>query len=168
MFQNRGVSAPLGVVIIFSAAVVSGIIILSQYSKIENTEPMPTELKTFIKSTSEESTEQQPTTTFQFFIQDISTDKDIYHSSEIVNLELIVYSGADLENVIIKAKGIKNRFNEEKILNITTGANNVSFSYQLPRCNVCGGIAAGEYPLYCEVDHNGVTVSDSITINIQQ
>ena len=168
MFQDKGISALLGIVIIFSVAAVSGIVVLSQYSRIEGAEPAPIGLKTSIRIIGEESAEQQSTTTLQFSIQNISTDKDVYHSSEIMTLNVTLYSNANLEDVITKVTGINDRFIQDRILDIKKGENEMIFSYQLPRCNVCGGIAAGDYPLYCEINYSGVTVSDSITINIRQ
>ena len=101
-------------------------------------------------------------------LENISTDKALYHSSENVNLTVTVYSKSDLENVTIIATGINGRLNEKKILNLKTGINEISFSYNLPKCNVCGGISAGDYSMNCDVIYKNITAEKSITINIQQ
>ncbi len=101
-------------------------------------------------------------------LKNLSTDKALYHSSENVNLTTMIYSKSDLENVTVMANGINGRLNEKRILDLKTGINEISFSYKLPRCNVCGGISVGDYSLNCEVIYKNITEKKSITINIQQ
>ena len=111
-------------------------------------------------------TEQEEEITIS--LKNISTDKTLYHSSENVNLSAMIYSNSNLENVTIMANGIDGRLNEQKILDLKTGINKIFFSYKLPKCNVCGGIRAGDYNLNCEVIYKNITTKESITINIQQ
>jgi len=101
-------------------------------------------------------------------LKNLSTDKVLYHSSENVNLTAMIYSKSDLENVTIIATGINGRLNEKKILDLKSGINEIHFNYKLPRCNVCGGISAGDYELNCNVIYKNITAEKSITINIQQ
>ncbi len=101
-------------------------------------------------------------------LKNLSTDKTLYHSSENVNLTAMIYSKSDLENVTIMANGINGRLNEQKILDLKKGINEMHFSYKLPRCNVCGGIRVGDYNLSCRVIYENITAEKSITINIQQ
>ena len=101
-------------------------------------------------------------------LKNLSTDKTLYHSSENVNLTVMIYSKSDLENVTVTANGINRRLNEQKILDLKTGINEIYFSYKLPRCNVCGGIRAGDYNLNCRVIYKNITAEKSITITIQQ
>ena len=115
---------------------------------------------------SEEKIEEEPAP--QAHIQSIFTDKKLYRSSEIVNLDLTIFATGNLKDVAVKIMGIKNKLNQEKVLDIIEGENNISFSYQLPKCNVCGGISAGEYPIDCEVNYSGLAINDSITIDVQQ
>jgi hypothetical protein len=109
-------------------------------------------------------TEQSST----FSLKNISTDKEVYYSSDVMNLTIMIYSNADLENVTVVASGINGRFDAEKVLNLKKGSNEISFAYTLPRCNVCGGISAGNYTLSCSVTYKNTTVIDSKMINIQQ
>lgn len=111
-------------------------------------------------------TEQKEAITIS--LKNISTDKILYHSSENVNLTAMIYSKSDLENITVIANGINGRLNEKRILNLKTGMNEIHFNYKLPRCNVCGGIRAGDYSLNCEVIYKNITAEKSITINIQQ
>jgi len=101
-------------------------------------------------------------------LKNLSTDKALYHSSENVNLTAVIYSKSDLKNVTVIATGINGRLNEQKILDLKTGINEIHFNYKLPRCNVCGGISAGDYNLSCEVIYKNITIKKSIAINIQQ
>ena len=101
-------------------------------------------------------------------LKNISTNKALYHSSENVNLSAMIYSKSDLGNVTIIATGINGRLNEKKILNLKKGINEIHFNYKLLRCNVCGGISAGDYNLSCEVIYKNITIKKSIAINIQQ
>jgi len=101
-------------------------------------------------------------------LKNLSADKTLYHSSENMNLTAIIYSNSDLENVTIIANGINGRLNEQKILDLKTGINEIYFNYKLPRCNVCGGISAGDYNLNCKAIYKNITAEKSITINIQQ
>lgn len=101
-------------------------------------------------------------------LNNISTDKVVYHSSDVMNFSAVIYSNLNLENVTVMVKGINGRLNEKKILNVSEGTNEIFFTYELPRCNVCGGIRAGDYDLECELIYKNITIKDSIRINIQQ
>ena len=100
-------------------------------------------------------------------IETVSTDKAVYHSSDIMNLSVQLYAEAPL-NVTVAVNGIDNRFNVEKEVSLKKGDNEVSFTYTLPRCNVCGGIRAGDYNLSFTVRYKNLTIEDSTIINIQQ
>ncbi len=101
-------------------------------------------------------------------IEDITTDKAIYYSSEFLHLNIKIRSNSDLEDVVVKVEGIKGRLKKQETLDIKEGVNDIPFSYKLPRCNVCGGIGAGDYTLDCEVLYKDIVLKDSTTINIQQ
>ena len=98
----------------------------------------------------------------------ISTDKAVYHSMELVNINAEIYSNVNVSDATVTVKGINGRLNKERILNLSEGANELSFTYKLPKCNVCGGISAGIYNLSCEVMYENVTVRDSVGVSIQQ
>ncbi|MCX6818857.1 MAG: hypothetical protein NT129_02555 [Candidatus Aenigmarchaeota archaeon] len=104
----------------------------------------------------------------QIAFSNITTDKPVYHSSEVMNLSMIIYSESEIENVSVKANGINGRFSEEKLLDLNKGMNEIIFTYQLPRCNVCGGISAGDYNLSFTISYKNISIEDSKIINIQQ
>ena len=101
-------------------------------------------------------------------LKNVSADKAVYHSSDLMNLTVAIYSESDLENVTVAAEGINGRLNTEKTVDLKKGINEVSFTYTLPRCNVCGGISAGDYNMVCTVRYKNITIEDSTIINIQQ
>ena len=101
-------------------------------------------------------------------ILNVSTDKALYHSAEVLNLNIIVNSNEDVENVSAKASGINGRMNLEKTVSLKKGENLVSFTYTLPRCNVCGGISAGTYEISCGVYYNNISVQNSTNVQIVQ
>ncbi len=102
------------------------------------------------------------------FLVNVSTDKTIYHSSELVNLSVVLDSNTGLKNVTVMVSGINGRLTEQKTLDLDKGSNNVQFTYTLPRCNVCGGISAGMYDLTCVVSYGNKTLNGSVSIDIQQ
>jgi len=101
-------------------------------------------------------------------MKNFSADKEVYHSSEVLNLTVIVYSNSNIENATAIVNGINGRLNEKRVLNLNNGINEVYFTYKLPRCNVCGGISAGDYNLSCEVTYENITINNFTVINIQQ
>lgn len=111
---------------------------------------------------------KEESTGIDFRMMSVSTDKTLYHSSETVNLTMIVYSNSTLENVIVTANGINGRMNEKKVLNLTAGPNEMSFIYKLPKCNVCGGIKAGSYNISCHMEYENISIDKSMIIDIQQ
>ena len=101
-------------------------------------------------------------------ITKVSADKDIYHSAELMNLSVLIHSSSDIEDVVVTAKGVSGRMNLQRTLNLSAGENGVSFTYTLPRCNVCGGIGEGTYDLSCEVSYGNKTVNNSTSVQIVQ
>ena len=98
----------------------------------------------------------------------VSTDKAVYHSAELLKLDVVVDSNMPLENAKVTASGINGRMNLEKTINLTEGENPVSFEYTLPKCNVCGGIAAGKYEISCGVSYGNLTSGNSTLVEILQ
>jgi hypothetical protein len=107
------------------------------------------------------------TTQAEVSLKNLATDKAVYHSAEIMNLSAQLYSDMPL-NVTVVVSGIDNRFNVEKEISLEKGSNELSFTYTLPRCNVCGGIRAGDYNLSFTVRYKNISIEDSRIINIQQ
>jgi hypothetical protein len=102
------------------------------------------------------------------YLNEVSTDRELYHSAEVMNVTAVVYSDGNAENVVVTATGINGRMNIVKEINLTEGENNVGFTYTLPRCNVCGGISPGTYEIGCTVEYGNGTTDGSVSVEIVQ
>lgn len=104
-------------------------------------------------------------------VESISTDKEVYHSAETLTLTVSLYSISDIENISVLVNGLNNRIDEQRIVNLTRGSNELIFAYALPRCNVCGGIREGNYTIgitvMCSADNTSIA-NDSVTVRILQ
>jgi len=101
-------------------------------------------------------------------IVNVSTDKDLYHSAEVMTFKVLVYAVKDFEDVNVTANGIVNRLNATRIVNLTEGVSEVPFVYTLPRCNVCGGIRAGYYNITGGVVYGNISLASYEQITILQ
>ncbi len=104
----------------------------------------------------------------EFSLVDLSTDRELYHSAEVMNLSVTIYSMTGLEGVRLTAKGVKNKLDMIKTVNLSAGTNRFDFIYKLPSCNTCGGIGAGTYDIQCEVSHNNITVKNTTYVELRQ
>jgi len=147
-FLNKGISTSVAIAIITILATVFTVTVIIYQSQFVSEEIFGKETK--------------------IFIEEITTDKEIYYSSEVVNINVKIRSNSNLKNVLVKTEGISNKLNGEKVLDIKKGLNDVSFSYKLPRCNVCGGIREGNYILGCTAIYKDVVAENSTKISIQQ
>jgi hypothetical protein len=101
-------------------------------------------------------------------IVNVTSDKNLYHSSEVMTLKVSVYAGKDLQDVNVTANGVVNRLNATRIVNLTRGVSEVPFVYTLPKCNVCGGISAGYYNITGGVVYGNTTLANYTQIVILQ
>ncbi|MFH1125540.1 MAG: hypothetical protein V1703_00300 [Candidatus Altiarchaeota archaeon] len=119
---------------------------------------------TLVTSTQPEEEMAEPSLT----VISAYTDRSVYHSSEILNFSINVESNSNLWNVTFRVGGVDGRMKEERMVDLKSGVNEVSFTYKLPRCNVCGGIGAGSYGINCEISYGNVSINKSTTVDIQQ
>ena len=81
----------------------------------------------------------------------VTTDKDVYTSQEIMNIEVNISSGGDIENVSLYLVGISTGqargLNEKRHIDIKEGKMTLNFNYLIPYCSVsgCSIIKPGEY-----------------------
>ncbi|MBN2330564.1 MAG: hypothetical protein JXC85_02005 [Candidatus Aenigmarchaeota archaeon] len=102
------------------------------------------------------------------YVRGLSTDKGLYHSAEVMNLSITIESTSELEGVLLKARGIRNKLNMADTVNLSQGINTFYFTYKLPSCNVCGGIPAGTYDVSCEVIHGDMNISKTTQVELRQ
>ncbi|MBN2013572.1 MAG: hypothetical protein JW778_00180 [Candidatus Altiarchaeota archaeon] len=123
------------------------------------------------------STTAQSTTTTRPLVQNpeinisLSTDKDVYHSNELMSINVVVDSSHDLD-VLLRIYGISAgyyRIDKTESMALLRGLNQKSFSYQTPRCYGCAGIQPGSYNVNVDVIYNSEVIASSTTeIEMQQ
>ncbi|GEM_PF-1489775 len=104
----------------------------------------------------------------QLSLSSFSTDKEIYHSAEIMNMSFDIYSSAYAGNVNISIRGINEKLDIQDSIYLKNGFNKIFFQYQLPRCNVCGGISAGNYSIDYEIAYKSSVIKGSKIVEIRQ
>ena len=104
-------------------------------------------------------------------ITSVTTDKDLYHSKEIMNITVLANSQGDMSNTTLRLRGIQDRhgdfqLDQETPVNLSPGLNTLVYDHQLPSCSSCSGLSAGTYQIEVELIHNGMIVSN-MTHSIQ-
>ena len=99
----------------------------------------------------------------------ITTDKELYHSGEIIHITANINSPMELNNITIRFYGIhasRYRLDQTKIVNLYKGNNNITLDYNAPRCYGCAGINPGTYEICTDVIYNGKSLANA-TINVE-
>ncbi|KAF5416450.1 MAG: hypothetical protein C5S49_04750 [Candidatus Methanogaster sp.] len=99
-------------------------------------------------------------------IENVTTEKDTYHSGEAMNITVVLKSATDVSGVYTNVSGITNKHGrkmlfKETTTNLTRGLNNVTFTYQMPGCSSCTGISEGTHHFNTSVVYGNVTVANS-------
>jgi hypothetical protein len=98
-------------------------------------------------------------------ITSVTTDKDLYHSKEIMNITVLVSSQGDMSNTTLRIHGIQSRdgdfqLDKEIPVNLSPGLNTLVYGHQLPSCSSCSGLSAGTYQIEAELIHDGMIASN--------
>ncbi|MBN2422059.1 hypothetical protein JXB41_02435 [Candidatus Woesearchaeota archaeon] len=107
-------------------------------------------------------------------IIDLNADKELYHSNELMKINVLIESNQDINGVNLKVYGIysKNsyRLSYSEKINLTKGNENlVEVHYTTPRCNTCSGISEGIYDIMAELDFNEEKLAEkTISVEIRQ
>jgi hypothetical protein len=101
-------------------------------------------------------------------ITKFTTDKEKYGSYEEMKIYVTIKSSKNFGNVKVNVFGIKPHnyayINDSKIVNLTTGENEIIFSEKTPYCTSgCGGVYPGPYNLHAEVFLDEKLISTSFT-----
>lgn len=105
---------------------------------------------------------------------ELSSDSEIYHSSEQMQLNATIESPTDLENLTVRVYGIKDnrgnfRINEERNVNVDAPGKTETFLFQMPSCYGCAGVSPGEYEIIFEAVHNGEIIDNfSKTVKLEK
>ena len=104
----------------------------------------------------------------------VSTDKDLYHSNEIMKVTVEVSSTRPMDNATILFSGIEDiygglKLNDTLSANLTPGTNTLSYEHQMPSCSHCSGLDPGDYQFNVTLEREGV-ILDMVnhTIRIEQ
>ncbi|MBL7118211.1 MAG: PGF-CTERM sorting domain-containing protein [Candidatus Syntrophoarchaeum sp.] len=104
-------------------------------------------------------------------IVSLSTDKDVYHSNEEMEIVLSLYSPGNVSNVLVEVSGVKNRGGKDLISSsrkatLTPGENEMTFIKKLPSCSPCAGIGVGTYFINVSVAYGDEVVNATHSIAI--
>ncbi|MBD3248905.1 hypothetical protein GF336_02560 [Candidatus Woesearchaeota archaeon] len=94
----------------------------------------------------------------------LSTDKNLYHSDELMNITASIQSNIESENLILRIYGIysgRNRLDSSKTINLKKGMNMESIQYKTPRCTGCAGIRPGTYQINAQLKYNNTLIANA-------
>lgn len=103
----------------------------------------------------------------------LSSDKEVYHSSEELELKTTIETETGIENLTIKVYGIKDRrgnyrVNGERKVNIDPPGTSETFAFRMPSCYGCAGVSPGDYEIVFEVLQNEKVIGNfSKTIRLE-
>ena len=107
-----------------------------------------------------------------FEILSFTTDKELYHSNEPMNMSLVISASNNMNNVTVNVFGIKDRSSNYRInrletVNLTNGINIFTYSYTTPSCYGCAGIDAGVHDITAIVSYQEISLNSTIKIDIK-
>jgi hypothetical protein len=94
----------------------------------------------------------------------IATDKDTYHSKDVMKITIGITASGHIKNVLLKVEGITDRYgrmrlSEGRVVDLTAGPNTITVGYTLPVCSVCAGLSPGTYGINASLIKDNVTLS---------
>ncbi|MBP1929754.1 hypothetical protein J2741_002350 [Methanolinea mesophila] len=97
-------------------------------------------------------------------ITSVSTDRDLYHSNEVMHIMIGVNAAGNLENTTMSISGIvdshgNNRLSHEMAVPLSPGPAVLTYDYQLPPCSHCAGLDPGPYEFNVTLLHDGIEIS---------
>ena len=98
------------------------------------------------------------------FSTQIITDSEVYHSNEIMHLNVRIDSPVAVENATIRIHGIylnKDRIDEFLTSDLKKGENFVSLDYKTPNNFECTGIRPDMYEIKADIISKGEVITSS-------
>jgi hypothetical protein len=94
-------------------------------------------------------------------ILSVTTDKDLYHSNDVMKIAVDVTSSGNLDNTLLKIEGIEDRYGNLRLTreiaaNLSPGTNQFTEDFRLPSCSHCAGLDAGTYFVNVTIEKDGV------------
>lgn len=98
-------------------------------------------------------------------IASITTDKDLYHSHEVMNITVSISSQGNIGNATLRLRGIQDddghfQLNKDIPVILAPGQNIQVYSHQLPHCSSCSGLLEGTYRIDASLLQNGEIISN--------
>lgn len=111
----------------------------------------------------------QPETDGEIKIVALSTDKDVYHEQEEMDIFLSVYAPEDLNDLVIGISGVKSKkgvyfVSLSNKTDLKEGENEMTFTKKLPSCSRCAGIGLGTYAINASIVHGDEVVNATHSI----
>jgi hypothetical protein len=107
-------------------------------------------------------------------IRSVSTDRELYHSNEIMKVTVEVTSTRPITNATFLFFGIEDRYGGLKLnstlsANLTPGTNTISYEHPMPSCSHCSGLDPGDYQFNVTLERDGAILDTANhTIRIEQ
>jgi hypothetical protein len=97
-------------------------------------------------------------------ITSVSTDKDLYHSNEVMHITIGVNAAGNMGNTTLDIIGITDRngnirLTDELEAPLSPGPAILTYDYQLPPCSHCAGLDPGMYEFNVTLVQDGVELS---------
>jgi hypothetical protein len=97
-------------------------------------------------------------------ITSVSTDRDLYHSNEVMHITVGVNAAGNMGNTTLDINGIIDRngnarLSQEIPAPLSPGPVVLTYDYQLPPCSHCAGLDPGSYQFNVTLVNDGVEVS---------
>jgi hypothetical protein len=107
-------------------------------------------------------------------IVNVTTDKGLYHSNEVMTITVTITSSGNLTNATIKFDGLRDHYGRERLshdltTDLPTGEINLTYDYNLPSCSICAGLSPGMYSFKVSLIHDNSVLSNMThSIRIEQ
>ena len=97
-------------------------------------------------------------------ITSVSTDRDLYHSNEVIHITIGVSASGNMGNITMNINGITDRngnirLSHEMAAPLSPGPAILTDDYQLPACSHCSGLDPGLYEFNVTLVQDGVELS---------
>ena len=97
-------------------------------------------------------------------IVSITPNKTVYHSGELMKLNITLKASSALDNITINITGLENKIgqiilNKYIVVRLVKGINNLIFEYTMPSCSSCKKLDLGTYPINVTVSYNGKIIA---------
>jgi asparagine N-glycosylation enzyme membrane subunit Stt3 len=98
-------------------------------------------------------------------ITSVSTDKDLYHSNEVMKIVISLQSPGEGQNATVVIKGIEDRNGKMRLehtlaVPASPGPAVLIYDYNLPSCSHCAGLDEGTYQFDVAIVKDGAVLSN--------